>query len=82
VTVRGILKTVFEFKERILIFGKAFLQFILGYFILMAASMVFILAMQAAMLIIVLLCIIPFLMVMNAFFAQAYAVGRERQEAV
>jgi hypothetical protein len=83
-------QAVFEFKEWVRIFGKALLQFVLGYLIVMAASMVFILAMQVAMLTIVLLCIIPFLMipymayqtlVMNAFFAQAYTVGRERLEA-
>lgn len=84
-------QAVFEFREWLRIFGKAFLPFVLGYLIVMAASFLFILLMQIAMLTIVLLCVIPFLMipymayqtlVMNAFFAQAYAVGRERLETV
>jgi len=86
VAVKGSFQAAFEFNEWFPIFRKALGQFILGYVIIMAVSFVFAMIIQIAMITIILICIVPFIMipfaayqmlVMNAFFAQAYAFGRE-----
>jgi hypothetical protein len=86
---RRSFEAVFQFREWFAILRQALGQYILGYVIVMAASFVFVLVMQIAMMTIILLCIIPLLMapymayqilIMNTVFARAYAVGRERLE--
>lgn len=89
VAVKRSFQAAFEFKEWFSIFSKALGQFVLGYVIIMIAGFIFAFIMQIAMLTIVLICIIPLLiipfstyqlLVMNAVFAQAYAIGSERLE--
>ncbi len=68
------------------IFRAGLGYFIGAYLFTMVAGFVFSLAMQIAMITVVLICIIPFLMfgytaylmlVLNALFAKAYAIGRK-----
>lgn len=86
VAVQRSFQAAFQFREWFSIFRKAVGQFILGYAVILIASMVFMFVIQIAMLTIVLLCIVPLLMapymayqilITNAVFAQAYAVGRD-----
>lgn len=85
VVTKNSFQAAFQFKEWAPIFRKSFVQFLLAYAMMMAASMALTFVMQIAMMTIVLLCVLPFLMmgistyialVMNALFAQAYAAGR------
>lgn len=89
VAVKRSFQAAFEFKEWFGIFRNALGQFIVGYLLVMAASVLFVLAMQIAMITIVLMCVVPFLMLpymvyqtlmMNTVFAQAYSTGREPLE--
>jgi hypothetical protein len=86
VAIKRSFQSAFEFNEWFPIFRKALGQFILGYAVIMAASFVFTIIMQIAMMTIILICIVPFIMVpyiayqvlvMNTVFAQAYAIGRD-----
>lgn len=89
VAIRRSFQAAFEFKEWFSIFRKALWQFILGYIVVMAASFIFVFAMQIAMITVILICVLPLIMVpyaayqmliMNTVFAQAYATGREQLE--
>jgi hypothetical protein len=86
VATRRSFQAAFEFKQWFPIFRQALGQFILGYVVILAASFVFTIVMQIAMMTIVLICIVPFIMipyisyqllVMNTVFAQAYVMGRD-----
>ncbi len=87
VAIKRSFQAAFEFKEWFSIFRKALGQFIIGYAVIMAASFVFAIIMQIALITLILICIVPLLMipyityqvlVMNTVFAQAYAIGREQ----
>jgi hypothetical protein len=89
IAIKRSFQAAFEFQEWFTIFRKAFGQFILGYALVMAASFIFVFAMQIAMITLILICIVPLLMIpyatyqmliMNTVFAQAYATGREQLE--
>lgn len=86
VATRRSFQAAFEFNQWFPIFRKGLGHFILGYAIVMAASFVFAIVMQIAMLTIILICIVPFIMIpyisyqlliMNTIFAQAYVSGRD-----
>ena len=86
VAVKRSFQAAFQFGEWFPIFRKALGQFILAYAVIMAASFVFVVIMQIAMITLILICIIPLLMIpytayqmliMNTVFAQAYAIGQE-----
>jgi hypothetical protein len=86
VATRRSFQAAFEFNQWLPIFRQALGQFILGYVVILAASFVFAIVMQIAMMTIVLICIVPFIMipyisyqllVMNTVFAQAYVAGRD-----
>jgi hypothetical protein len=86
VATRRSFQAAFEFNQWFPIFRKGLGHFILGYAIVMAASFVFAMVMQIAMLTIILICIVPFIMIpyisyqlliMNTVFAQAYVTGRD-----
>jgi hypothetical protein len=73
------------------IFRASLGYFVGAYLFTMAASFIFSLVMQIAMITIVLMCIIPFLMfgysaylslVLNALFAKAYAAGRKTLQPI
>lgn len=79
-----------NFKEWGPIFRKSLTAFLLAYVLIIAASTVITLAIQIAMITIVLICVFPFLMMgyttyvsllMSALFAQAYASGRSALQA-
>lgn len=81
----------FEFSEWWKILRAAIGQFLIVYVMLMVASFVFAFVIQIAMVTIVLMCIVPLLMipysvylmlVSNALYAQAYAIGQEKLQAV
>jgi hypothetical protein len=89
VAIKRSFQAAFEFNEWFTIFRKALGQFILGYLLVMAASFIFVLIMQIAMITIVFICVVPFLMIpwmvyqtliMNTVFAQAYSLGRDQAE--
>ena len=80
----------FEFKEWWPIFQKGLGQFVIAYIIVMVTSLIFAFVIQFAMITIVLMCVVPFIMIpysayltliMNTFYAQAYASGREALQA-
>lgn len=86
VATRRSFQAAFEFNRWFPIFRQALGQFILSYAIILAASFVFAIVMQVAMLTIILICIVPFIMIpyiayqlliMNTVFAQAYVMGRD-----
>jgi hypothetical protein len=86
VAVQRSFQAAFQFREWFSIFRKAVGQFILGYAVILIASLVFMFVIQFAILTIVLMCIVPLLMapymayqilIMNTVYAQAYAVGRD-----
>lgn len=83
-------ESAFQFKEWWSIFRKGLGQFVLAYVIAMAVSWVLMLAMQFAMLTIVLICIVPFIMIpytayitllRSALYAQAYTAGTNNLKA-
>lgn len=87
VAIKRSFLAAFEFREWFSIFRTALGQFILGYVLIMVASFIFALGIQIAMVTIILICIVPVLiipfsayqmLVMNAVFAQAYAIGSEK----
>lgn len=76
----------FQFKDWWQIFRKGLGHFLLGYAVAFAISFVFMFVMQIAYFTIILICVIPFIMVpyiayimliTNAFYAQAYALGSD-----
>lgn len=86
VAIKRSFASAFEFNQWFPIFRKALGQFIIGYAVIMLASFVFAIVIQIAMMTIILMCIVPFIMipyiayqmlVMNAVFAQAYAIGQD-----
>jgi hypothetical protein len=89
VAIKRAFQAAFEFKEWFAIFRRALGQFVLGYVIVIAASFIFVFAMQIAMITLILICIVPLIMIpymayqiliMNTVFAQAYAIGQEQLE--
>jgi hypothetical protein len=86
VAAKRSFSAAFEFREWWLIFRAAIGQFLISYVVVLAASFIFALVIQIAMITILLICIVPFLMipytvylmlVSNALYAQAYAKGQE-----
>ena len=86
VATKRSFQAAFEFNQWFPIFRQALGQFIVGYVIILAASFVFTIVMQVAMMTIILICIVPVIMIpyisyqlliMNTVFAQAYVMGRD-----
>ncbi len=91
VAARRSFSAAFEFREWWQIFRQGLAQFVIAYVTILVASFAFSLILQAAMITIVLICIIPLLMipysvylllVTSSLYAQAYAAGRETLQAV
>lgn len=91
VAVKRSFQAAFEFNQWFPIFRRALGQFILAYAIILAASFVFAIIMQIALVTLILICIVPILMVpiisyqllvMNTVFAQAYASGRDGLQTI
>lgn len=86
VATRRSFSAAFEFQQWWQVFRNGLSHFVIVYVLLLVASFLFTFMIQAAMVTIVLICIVPFLMipystylviVTNTLYAQAYAAGRD-----
>lgn len=86
VATRRSFSAAFEFQQWWQVFRMGLGQFVIAYVMIMIASFIVAFVIQAAMVTIVLMCIVPFLMIpysaylmiiTNTLYAQAYSAGRD-----